>query len=209
MKRVILVTVGGAILGAGAAAAVVLAGFDGLVGREGGAVVAATPVRVSGRLGPHLVLAERVFNLQTAPRGMPAYLKFQTTIEFETTSEAWARVLHGCAFDAGHPVGGDRFVSTVPLRGDTSGRISPEEGPAGGPCAAEERALLAEFAQEIGTGRQLLEDALTAIVSGHQLAEIASPQGKEALKEEILRVTQALLPEHPPIRVLFTTFITQ
>ncbi len=61
----------------------------------------------------------------------------------------------------------------------------PEGGSAANPCAAEEQRLLDEFAREIGTGRQLIEDAVTTAVTRHTAADLSTPGGKDALKAEI------------------------
>jgi len=50
-----------------------------------------TPVHVEGKLGPTLVLKDRVFNLAPAG-GQKHFLKMQTTIEFETTDPAWFKL---------------------------------------------------------------------------------------------------------------------
>lgn len=142
----------------------------------------ATPVAVDGKLGPHITLEGRVFNLLSAAGEPRAYLKLETVIEFETFDEEWAYVLHGCVF-------------------------VPESG--GSACAAEEHALLATFEEEIGTGRQLIEDAVTSIVSGKTADEIATPEGKDTLREEIREAVEMVIFEPRVRRVLFTDFVTQ
>ena len=142
----------------------------------------ATPVAVDGRLGPHITLEGRVFNLLAAAGEPPAYLKLETVIEFETFDEQWAFVLHGCVF--------------VP-------------GSGGSACAAEEHALLTTFEEEIGTGRQLIEDAVTSIVGGKTVDEIATPEGKDTLREEIREAVEMVILEPRVRRVLFTDFVTQ
>lgn len=209
MKRAIPVVLG-ALLGAGVATAVVVVAIGGIGRTDSAPTVEPTPVRVAGKLGPHLVLADRVFNLRTPAGAAPAYAKIQTTIEFETTSAAWARVLNGCAMDVHPTTRTDTLVTAGAGGASTSSRPAPEEqGPAEGPCAAEERLLLADFDHDIGTGRQLIEDALTGIITRLEAAEIATPQGKEALKEAIRRRVEELIPEHRAVRVLFSTFIIQ
>lgn len=139
-----------------------------------------TPVVVAGKLGPHITLPGRVFNLRPEPGKPPVYLKLETLIEFETTEESWARVLRGCVEKAG-----------------------------GSPCKAEEEALLHEFDEEIGTGRRLIEDAITTIVSAKTLTEVSSPEGKERLRSEIMHAVEELIPHPHVVRVLFTDFVTQ
>ncbi len=66
---------------------------------------------------------------------------------------------------------------------------------------------LDEFAEEIPI--VLIEDAITTAVSSKSADELASPEGKEVLREEIRRAVAELLPEPLVRRVLFTKFITQ
>ncbi len=76
-------------------------------------------------------------------------------------------------------------------------------------CGPAEEALLEEFEHHIGSGVTLIEDAITSIVSGKSLSEVAMPEGKEALREEIREAIETLIP-HPHVhRVLFTDFVTQ
>jgi flagellar basal body-associated protein FliL len=76
-------------------------------------------------------------------------------------------------------------------------------------CEATEEALLEEFAQHIGSGITLIEDAITTIVSSKPLREVSTPEGKAALREEIRAAVATLIP-HPAVhRVLFTDFVTQ
>ena len=76
-------------------------------------------------------------------------------------------------------------------------------------CAAAEETLLEEFDHHIGSGMTLIEDAVTSIVSSKSLSEVATPEGKEALREEIREAVERLIP-HPHVhRVLFTDFVTQ
>lgn len=142
----------------------------------------ATPVSVDGKLGPHITLKGRVFNLLIVAGEPLAYLKLEMVIEFETFDEEWAYVLHGCVF-------------------------VQESG--GSACAEEEHALLATFEEEIGTGRQLIEDAVTSIVSGKTVDEIATSEGKDALREEIRQAVELVIFEPRVRRVLFTDFVTQ
>ncbi len=152
------------------------------VGGELDATGEATPVAVDGKLGPHITLEGRVFNLLVVAGEPLAYLKLETVIEFETFDEEWAYVLHGCVF--------------VP-------------GSGGSACAEEEHTLLAKFEEEIGTGRQLIEDAVTSIVSGKTANEIATPEGKDTLREEIRQAVELVILEPRVRRVLFTDFVTQ
>jgi flagellar FliL protein len=146
------------------------------------ATLEATPVAVDGKLGPHITLEGRVFNLLVVAGEPPAYLKLETVIEFETFDEGWDYVLHGCVF--------------VP-------------GSGGSACAAEEHTLLATFEEEIGTGRQLIEDAVTSIVSDKTADEVASVEGKDTLREEIRQAVELVIVEPRVRRVLFTDFVTQ
>lgn len=211
MKKPIILAVGGAV--AGIAVAFALFTFV-LGGGSDEAVPVAEPtvVSVPGKLGPHITLADRVFNLAT-DGGSQIYLKLQTVIEFETTDAAWAHVLMGCGASAPH--GADlRFEEDLMVSSVAGGHGAPRVAEAAGatedPCVAEQKHLLAEFEKEIGTGRQLLEDAITTIVTAHTPAELGTTEGKEALKEEILHAAEEIFHGEPrPTRVLFLNFITQ
>jgi flagellar basal body-associated protein FliL len=176
-KTLIIALVG--VLGGGAVAAGVFFFFFKPFG-ESVPPPEPTPVSVAGKIGPHIILPARVFNLRTEPGKPAVYLKLETLIEFQTTDEAWARVLRGCVKKAD-----------------------------GSPCKAEEEALLHEFDEEIGTGRKLIEDAVTTIVSAKTLTEVSSPEGKERMRTEIQHAVEELIPHPEVVRVLFTDFVTQ
>jgi flagellar basal body-associated protein FliL len=206
MNKPILLAVGGALLGV----AVAFAAFTFLMGGDGEAAPAAPtePVNVAGKLGPHITLSDRVFNL-LPEAGAPNYVKIQTIIEFETLDPRWDHVLHGCGGHAAVPVGArsEAMVSAAPTLPQTT--VVATGGPAVDPCEAEQAALLASFHHEIGTGMQVIEDAVTTIVTGHTASEIATPEGKAALREEIKAAVDELIGEPPVYRVLFLNFITQ
>ena len=71
--------------------------------------------------------------------------------------------------------------------------------------ALEQR--LEKFREEIPVA--LLEDAITSAVSSKTVEDLATPEGKDGLREEIRAAVAALLPEPNVRRVLFTSFITQ
>jgi flagellar basal body-associated protein FliL len=156
---------------------VVLAGIGGgvywflLGGSEkfaGGEHEEPKPVHVEGRLGPHIVLKERVFNLAAGPGGAKHYLKLGTSIEFETTDPEWYEL-------AGEPL----------------------------------TKALEEFDhEEIGSGRLIIEDIITTIVSGKRVEDVASAEGKDHLREEIRAAIAHHIAEPLVHRVLFTSFIT-
>lgn len=208
LKKPWVLGVIGALEGVGVAFAVltfVLGGGDD--GEAATPPVDPTPVATEGKLGPHMVLADRVFNL-ISPPAAPVYLKLQTVVEFQTTDERWAHVLHGCA--RAFEVAPAPMVSLVPVAPVAS--VAPASGGAegrGNACQTEELALLAEFDAQVGTGRQLVEDAVTSIVTGKTPEEVATAEGKEALKAEIQAAVQERLPGMVVTRVLFTNFITQ
>jgi hypothetical protein len=208
-----------AMLGAGGGVAVALLLFAVLFGFGRGAPPAEsaeptpqpTPVGTRGKLGPHITLVDRIFNLQTEG-GTPVYLKLQTIVEFETTDERWARALDGC--HAARSLTRPELVSVArggaaPAAAPRPVPAAPGEGGAGAACEAEQAGLLAEFQSEIGSGRQLIEDAVTTIVSGKTPAELSTLEGKERLKEEIKEAVESLLEGHHVTRVLFVNFITQ
>lgn len=66
---------------------------------------------------------------------------------------------------------------------------------------------LAAFSEEMPV--LLIEDAITSAVSAKTVADISTPAGKEALREDIRAAIAALLPNEHIYRVLFTNFITQ
>ncbi len=211
MKKPVVLAAVGVVVGV----AVAFAAFTFLLGGGAKEAEASGPpavVSVPGKLGPHITLSDRVFNLLTEPGQSPVYLKLQTVIEFETTDPRWERVLTGCGKSAHGarraPTGTDLMVSALPS-GGSAPRAVAAGGAAGDPCEAELAALLAEFDHHIGTGRALIEDAVTTIVTGHTAAEIATPQGKETLKAEIQEAVEDLIHEPHVTRVLFVNFITQ
>lgn len=161
------------LIGLGVAAAVgagvfffVLPSSDS-ASEEGEVVAEPTPVHVEGKLGPHIVLEDRVFTLLGPPEA-PRYAKLQVVVEFETIDPTWFEL---------------------------AGEV------------LEER--LSEFDEEIGTGRRLIEDAITTIVSGKAFSDVSTTAGKDALREEIREAVAALIEEPAVRRVLFTNFITQ
>ena len=77
------------------------------------------------------------------------------------------------------------------------------------PCTAKEQKLQAEFEHEIGTGRALIEDAVLTVVSRRTVADVSTPEGKEALKADIKKAVEKIIHEPKVTRVLFTNFITQ
>jgi flagellar basal body-associated protein FliL len=181
VSKTVIIAAGAVVAGGAVAAVLFLFVFGGgSSAADAGPTPEPTPVVVEGKLGPRLVIDSRVFNLQPAEDGTPAYLKLATVIEFETTSADWAWVLHGCVAEG-----------------------------AASPCQAEETRLLDEFDQQIGSGRTLIEDAITTIVSAKTLADVSTPDGKEQLRNEILDAVQHAIPDPHAIRVLFTDFVTQ
>ncbi|MEX1022281.1 MAG: flagellar basal body-associated FliL family protein [Dehalococcoidia bacterium] len=211
MSKPIILAIGGAVAGV----AVAFAAFTFFLG-GGAQEVEAAPtevVRVAGKLGPHITLGDRVFNLLPEPGTPAVYLKLQTVIEFETTDPRWEHVLHGCGADD-HGARLDVGRSEALASAAPGGLAAPARGPAAGgasgdPCEAELVGLMAAFEHRIGTGRSLIEDAVTTIVTGHTPSEIATPAGKEALKAEIKAAVQRLFDEQRVSRVLFLNFITQ
>jgi flagellar basal body-associated protein FliL len=210
VSKQIILAVAGALVGVGVA----FAAFTFLMG--GAEPVEAAPptepVNVSGRLGPHITLADRVFNLLPEP-GSPTYLKLQTVIEFETHDPRWAYVLGGCSKDHSAAPGlvtGALMVSAVPA-GPPALPAAPEAGggPQVDPCDAEEASLQAAFEHQIGTGVRLIEDAVTTIVTSHTASEVATPEGKAALRAEIAAAVEQLIDNPRVYRVLFLNFITQ
>ena len=89
MKKTIGIALGGfmaaAILGAGLYMFVLKGSPSDAV-----AAVAPTPVHFEGRLGPHIVLEDRVYNLASSG-GARRFLKMSVVIEFETTDSTWLK----------------------------------------------------------------------------------------------------------------------
>ncbi len=123
------------------------------------------PIRVDGKLGPHVTLDDRVFTLMS-PIDAPRYVKLRVVLEFETDDAAWFEL---------------------------AGEALEEE--------------IEAFRAELPVA--LIEDAITTTVSSKSAADISSPAGKDALREEIRAAVAALLPDEHVRRVLFTNFITQ
>jgi flagellar basal body-associated protein FliL len=187
MNKTIIFAGGGVLAGVGVAAALfffVLGGSGtNSAAPDGVATPEPTPVVVPGRIGPHITLEDRLYTLSSSD-GEQRYVKLSVVIEFETFDEEWDHVLHGCVFAA---------------EGD--GEV--------GPCQAEENDLLHEFEEELGTGRQLIEDAVVSIVSSKTYAELNTADGREALRTEILHAVEDLIEEPRVVRVLFLEFLTQ
>ena len=207
LKKPPVLAAAGAIGGIAVAAAVYFLVLGG-----GGTAVATTPtpeptpVFSEGKLCPRITLEDRVFNLISP---VPVYAKIQTVIEFQTLDDHWAEVFEGeCA--AASPFSGNGFVLNVPNNGAGNPAI-PATG--GGdelsPCEALEAELLHEFELEIGTGRQLIEDAVTTIISSKSAETLATTEGKEELKHEIKEAVEHLIEEPEVTRVLFLNFIMQ
>lgn len=65
------------------------------------------------------------------------------------------------------------------------------------------------FASEIEQRAPLLNDALTTIVTAKTTEQLASPQGKESLKEELRTQFNAILGEPRVLYVYFNEFLIQ
>ena len=74
------------------------------------------------------------------------------------------------------------------------GCVFSSEGDAVGPCKALENELLHEFEEEIGTGRSLIEDAITTVVSAKTYDELSAPEGREELRAENLALDRRAHP---------------
>ena len=191
-----------------------------VLGGEGDAGEAAhetpAPVNVPGKVGPRITTADRVLNLKS-PASDPKYLKMQATIEFETADPLWGWVLGGCKGKQPKPAkeGAARSPATAPMvssdpsllreaRAEIDGEAAAEPV-----CVATEKALLAHFAEEIGTGKSVIEDVVTTVVTRHTFDEISSAAGKESLKREIQEAIERVMHEPKVVRVLFTNFVSQ
>jgi flagellar basal body-associated protein FliL len=205
MKKPAVLAALGAVAGVVVALGLFMFVFGGNKSAQAVPIAAPTVVNVPGKLGPHITLADRIFNLQSKT---PVYLKLQTLIEFETTDPRWGHALTGCAFAPG--AGGTLYVSAAPLAVGAPA-IAPASGgsTATSPCEAEQATLEAEFEAHIGNGVQLIEDAVTNIVTAKTPDQLATPDGKDALKAEITKAVTDLLPDEHVKRVLFVDFITQ
>lgn len=205
MSKTIIIAVGGVVAGVAVALGIFM--FV-LGGGETKAEEPVVPIRAEGRLGPHITLADRIYNLQSPP-GAPTYLKMQAIIEFETpekSTKKWAHVFKGCVViaESQQP---ERLVSLRPVAvSDSSPAV---KGPEIDPCLAEEQALQAEFEHEIGTAKFLIDDAVLTVVSRRSVADVSTVDGKEALKAEIKKAVEKLISKPKVTRILFTNFITQ
>ena len=184
-KKVLIIAGGGLFAVIGVAAAlymVVLGGGEEAVAFSTEPTPEPTPVVVEGKLGPHVLLEDCVYTLRS-PAQDPRYVRLMIVIEFATFDQEWAHVLHGCVFAS--------------------------EGDDVGPCKALENELLHEFEEEIGTGRSLIEDAITTIVSARTYEELSGPEGREELRAEMVHTIGELIHEPEVTRVLFLEFLTQ
>lgn len=203
-----------------AAAGIGFAVFTFVLGGTGNPAEAAqhpsVPVNVPGRVGPRITTADRVLNLKS-PANDPKYLKMQATIEFETADPLWAWVLGGCKGKQPKPAKHTTYLAPVNppmVSSDISSlRQSTAEVDAEGAvepvCVATEKTLVAQFEEELGTGRSVIEDIVTTVVTHHTFDEISSPDGKERLKREIEEAIEEVMPEPRVVRVLFTNFVSQ
>jgi flagellar basal body-associated protein FliL len=206
LSKTIIIAVGGVVAGVAVALGIFM--FV-LGGGETKAEEPVVPIRAEGRLGPHITLADRIYNLQSPP-GSPAYLKMQAIIEFETpekSTKKWAHVFKGCVViaESQQP---ERLVSLRPVP-PAEPALDAAGGPKIDPCVAEEQKLQADFEQDIGTGRLLIDDAVLAVVSRRTVADLSTVEGKEALKTDIKKAVEKLISKPKVTRVLFTNFITQ
>ncbi len=215
MTKIVLLGIGGFLAAAGVGFAV----FTFVLGGAGNLAAAAPhalePVNVPGKVGPRITTADRVLNLKS-PANDPKYLKMQATIEFETVDPMWAWVLNGCKGKQPKPakhaaqapasapmVSADIF--SIPR---AAGEVDAE-GTAEPLCVVTEKMLVAQFAEELGTGKSVIEDVVTTVVTHHTFEEVSSPDGKERLKREIEDAIEAVMPEPKVVRVLFTNFVSQ
>ena len=83
-----------------------------------------------------------------------------------------------------------------------------EAGQGGGEAAAPNAALTA-FNDEINQRIPMINDTLTTLLSSKTFESIYTVEGKEALREEILRKLEERLPELHVIAVYFTEFVVQ
>lgn len=222
MKKIII-AVGGLIVVVGIGFAV----FTFVLGGKGDKAEAAheelKPVNVPGKVGPRVSTADRVFNLKS-PASDPKYVKMQATIEFETTDPMWTWVFGGCKGKQPKPAKhaalvparsielappSAPMVSTDPssvreARTDVDGEAAKEPI-----CPATEKALMAAFEEELGTGKSVIEDIVTSIVTRHTYDEVTSVDGKEKVKHEIQEAIEKVIHEPKVVRVLFTNFVVQ
>lgn len=179
MKKIAMI-VGGVVVGVAVVGALYMFVLRG--GKKDAAAgegAHATPVSVEGKIGPRIEIAERVYVLKS-PADKPRYAKVDVIVEFETTDPEWAKVMRGCVAEA-----------------------------AASPCQVKEEGLLHKFSEEIGSGRILMQDAVTRIMSAHTAEEMNSSEGREKLREEIKSAVGDLIYEPRVKRVLFPSFITQ
>ena len=209
LKKPVVMGIGGALIGVVVMAVVYTFFLSGGSSSAAAPTAVPTVIPAGGKLGPRLTLEDRVFNL-VSPATAPVYAKIQTVIEFETTDARWGEVFDSCGGHARERSDAPRrAVSAAPAALPRSVAPATASGPEVSPCVALEEELLHEFEEEIGTGIQLIEDAVTIIVSSKRPEEVSTTEGKEALKSEIKHAVEELI-HHPHVsRVLFLNFITQ
>ena len=93
MSKPLILAVAGLLAGV----AVAFAAFTMFLGGESAPAEAATPepVHIAGKLGPHITLSDRVFNLLTPAGASPLYLKLQTVIEFNGPGHNGSEIRNG------------------------------------------------------------------------------------------------------------------
>lgn len=217
MKKPLIFGVAGLIAAAGIGFAVftfVLGGKSDPA--EAAAHEPAGPVNVPGKVGPRVTTADRVFNLKS-PANDPKYLKMQATIEFETADPLWGWVLGGCKGKQPKPAkhaaalasASAPMVSADPSSLREARPEVDDEGAVEPICIATEKTLMAHFEEELGTGKSVIEDIVTTVVTRHTFDEISSLNGKEKLKAEIQEAIEQVMHEPKVVRVLFTNFVSQ
>src|SRR5262249_33827038 len=65
------------------------------------------------------------------------------------------------------------------------------------------------FSAELQTRGPVIDDTLTTILASKTFADVASPQGKDQLKQEIVAALNAALPGEHVVNVYFGDFVVQ
>ena len=165
-KKTILIAAGAAGLTAAIAGALYFFVLGGSGGGAAAAAVDPTPVHVEGRLCPHILIEDRVYNLASTGGGRH-FLKLNAVIEFETSDPAWFK-LSGEALEAGlvefdHEIGTGRALIEDAVATLVSARTAEELSTAKGKDALREdiRNAVAHLIEEPRVNRVLFTTFIT------------------------------------------------
>ena len=73
----------------------------------------------------------------------------------------------------------------------------------------EQKAIQQEFDKQIAPQAPLIDDAIISLLSGRTTSDVATPEGKARLKQDIKDTLNRLLGGEHVVNVYFTEFVTQ